>query len=54
VGGYYVATTTSAARARSDKAYNNPAKLGGEPVYATIKEMEAVSHYQEMLAYVMY
>jgi hypothetical protein len=44
--GHYVATKAAELRRLKEKAYSNPAKLGGQPVYANITEMEAVSNHR--------
>lgn len=40
-----VYSTYSEAARLKERAYSNPAKLGGHPVYANIKEMTAVSNF---------
>lgn len=47
-------TYSDAARLK-ERAYSNPAKLGGQPVYANIKDMTAVSNFRLAIApYCMY
>jgi hypothetical protein len=43
IAAHYAATKAAESRRVRERAYSNPVKLGGQPVYASIKEMEAVS-----------
>jgi hypothetical protein len=45
IAAHYAATKAAESRRvrERERAYSNPVKLGGQPVYASIKEMEAVS-----------
>jgi hypothetical protein len=45
--GYYVATRNAESERLKEKSYSNPSKFGGEPIYASITEMEAVSKHRE-------
>lgn len=45
MAGFYFGTETTES---TKMAYSNPAKLGGQPVYARIKQMEAVSHQRHI------
>lgn len=43
IAGYYVAMRDAESKRLKEKSYSNRSKFGGEPIYASITEMEAVS-----------
>jgi hypothetical protein len=46
IASYGAASKAAESRRLKGKAYSSPAKLGGQPVYANIKEMEGVSNHR--------
>lgn len=51
---YYIATVQSQLGRVKEKDYSNPAKFGGQPKYANLNDMEAVSGHREHVDPIIY